>query len=270
MFTTIITDCKDDNARGRQQTRIESLTGHPVAFVGVDSDLEAGMQLIDMLDACEGRRGLILVNVAPRGGHTRKWENGTPFAYFTVGETLIVSSVDGFALSGIKKFGLTDKVQLLDTRTATEALKVAGVIDETVAAYIPETQFRSFDFTPRVGAFLFQGGTLKSQDYPLSEVIDLPKAIWHIDSFGNCKTTLTPEDIITDGLTETRFGSLPYVPQLRDLPDSDTALVRGSSGLASTRLLEIMSQRISFAEHHEVSIGDDIFEDKSYFSKATN
>jgi hypothetical protein len=270
MFTTIINDCRDDNARARQESRLASLLGTPVSFVGVQSDLEAGVQLIDILDATEGRPGLILVNVAPRGGHTTKWENGTPFAYFHYHDTLIISSVDGFALSGVKKFGLTETVKLLDTHSAATAMAAAGFVDAAAAARIPTTQFRSFDFTPRVGAFLYGGGEIPTEDYSLTQVPDLPAAVWHIDNFGNCKTTLTTADLAGASELATRFGTLPHAAKLRDLPDGHHALVSGSSGLGDTRFLELMIQRQSFAKHHAVLLGDDLFSPTSYFRQATD
>jgi hypothetical protein len=269
MFTTFINDCKDDNARSRQESRVGSLFPTSLSFIGVDSDIEASMQLIDILDATEGREGLILVNVAPRGGHTVQWENGTPFGYFYYGKTLIISSVDGYSLSAVKKLGLFDSVQLLDAHTSADAMQAVGFVTADAAAHIPNTQFRSFDFIPRAGVFMMLGNTLPSETYSLEQVPDLPAAVWHIDSFGNCKTTLLPEEIQTVGTTTTRFGVLPYIERLRDVSDGSVALVRGSSGLQTHRFIEIMAQRGNFALHHEVKIGDDVFAEKSYFKQAT-
>jgi hypothetical protein len=268
MFTTIINDCKDDNARGRQESRIAALTGAPTAFIGVDSDLEAGMQLIDVLDATDGATGLVLVNVAPRGGHTRKWENGTPFAYFWYDETLVISSVDGYALSAVKALGLADEVALLDTHEVAAVMEKAGFIDAPAARRIPHTQFRSFDFTPRVGAFLLHDRTVPYETYSLSQVDNLPKAIWHIDNFGNCKTTLTRRDL-KPGAILTRFGDVSFHEQLRDVPDNTPSFVQGSSGIEDERFLELVIQRGNFAVTNQAFIGDDIFENKSYFRKAT-
>lgn len=269
MFTTIINDCKDDNARARQTSRTASLLGSNVSFVGVQSDLEAGVQLIDMLDATEGRRGLILVNVAPRGGHTTKWENGTPFAYFWYQETLVVTTVDGFTLSAVKKLNLTDTIYLLDTHTAAKTMLEHEFISAIAAAQIPDTQFRSFDFSPRVGAFLLHGHALPTTNYEMSNIPDLPAAIWHIDNFGNCKTTLTPADIDLTTDTETRFGKLPFIKQLCDVPDGESAITQGSSGIGNTRFLEFATQRKDFAKHHNVQIDDAIFSEESYFTTAT-
>lgn len=270
MFTTIINDCKDDNARGRQESRLASLLPTSLSFIGVESDLEAGMQLIDVLDATEGREGLVLLNVAPRGGHTTKWENGTPFGYFYYGETLVLASVDGYTLSAVKQLGILTELSLLDTHTASAAMLSAGFISETAAKQIPTTQFRSFDFTPRAGAYIMLGNDLPTTPHDLSLIPVLPKAIWHIDNFGNCKTTLTKDGINLGGNTITRFGELPYFEQLRNIPDGAHALVHGSSGLKDTRFIELMAQRSSFARIHQANIGDGVFAQESYFRKATN
>ena len=270
MFVTIINDCKDDNARARQESRVASLCDATISFIGVDSDLEAGMQLLDILDATEGRPGLVLVNVAPRGGHTTKWENGTPFGYFWYQDTLILSSVDGLALAGAKHFDILPEVALLSTRTAAPAMAEAGFISDEAAAHIPFTQFRSFDFIPRAGVFLLLGNDLPYEPYELTDIPDLPAAIWHIDNFGNCKTTLTPERIASAPSIKTRFGDYQYINRLRDLPDNESGLVRGSSGLHDTRLLELMHQRGNFAALHNVQIGDDLFSEQSHFIRATN
>lgn len=269
MFTTIINDCRDENARGRQESRVAALMETTVSFVGVRSDLEAGMHLLDILDATEGRPGLILVNVAPRGGHTNKWENGTPFAYFWYQEALVVSSVDGFVLSGVKKLNLVSEVHLLDTHTAAAAMRATDFISEQAAQQIPTTQFRSFDFIPRVGVFILQRNTVPSEVYSLSQVADLPLAVWNIDNFGNVKTTLTQQDIPSENRLETRYGAFPYITQLRDVPDDTDAAVLGSSGLGTARFIELVRQRKSFAKHYGVEIGDDLFTNDSHFTQAT-
>ncbi|MEZ4103947.1 MAG: hypothetical protein R3B60_01540 [Candidatus Paceibacterota bacterium] len=269
MFATIINDCRDDNARARQTSRISSLLKITPAFIGVDSDLEASMNMIDILDATGGQEGVILVNVAPRGDKTAKWENGTPFAYFWYKKTLVVSSLDGYAFSAVKKLNLTETVNIFDIHEATKTMQEANFITEAEATRIPFSQFRSFDFTPRIGSFMMLGNHVPSTSFDLQEIPELPSAIWCIDNFGNCKTTLTPDQISTDGETETRYGKLPYVEKLRDLKDGETALVRGGSGLDDTRFIELITQKRNFAKNNQTKIGDDIFETKSYFKQAT-
>lgn len=66
----------------------------------------------------------------------------------------------------------------------------AGVISEVAAKQIPTTQFRSFDFLPRAGAFILNDNHLPTTPHDLSLIPELPNAIWHIDNFGNCKKLL--------------------------------------------------------------------------------
>lgn len=269
MFTTFINDCRDDNARSRQESRVGALLKTSLSFIGVDSDLEASMHLLDILDATGGQEGVILVNVAHRGDHKKHFENGTPFAYFWYHKTLVVSSIDGYALSAVKRLGLVSEVNLLDIHESSELMFKNGFINETTAKYIPTSQFRSFDFIPRVGVYMIQGNHLPSTPFSLSAVPDLPPAIWHIDNFGNAKTTLTPDMIKTDTKTQTRYGELTYYPNLHRVPSRETALVLGSSGLNNLRFVEVLSQNQNFARHTNAKIGDDIFRDKSYFRTAT-
>lgn len=269
MFLTIINDCLDDNAKGRQLSRAGSLLAVSPAFIGVHSDLEAGMHLIDVLDATEGRPGLVLVNVAPRGGHTVQWENGTPFGYFRYHDTLIISTVDGHALSGAKQYLDIDSIELFDLDQAAAAMHAAGFISGAAAERLPRSQFRSFDFTPRVGAFLMSGNTVPTSTHSLETMSPLPSAVWHIDNFGNCKTTLTSDSVGGVDMIKTRFGTLPVIKQLRDVADATEAIITGSSGIEHTRFLELVAQRSNFAKNHGVRIGDDVFTEESYFITAT-
>jgi hypothetical protein len=84
MNITIINDCRDANAVGRQSTRASVLIGGPVSFVGVQNDIEAAGNLIDILDAYGGAPGAILVNVAPRNGKAKKVEERNTFWLFLV------------------------------------------------------------------------------------------------------------------------------------------------------------------------------------------
>jgi hypothetical protein len=259
MFTVIINDCRDENARGRQAARITSLIDTHTSFIGVETDIEAGVNLIEMLDATEGKRGIILMNVAPRGGHTRQWENGTPFGYVWYQETLIVGSVDGLCFSGLKKFGLAKEINVLDTTTGAATMLAAGFIDEVAAAHIPHTQFRSFDFTPRVAAFIFLGNEVPHTPMPIANIPDLPPAVWWIDNFGNCKTTLTERDVVNKTELETRWGTFPLHTQLKNVPDQETAFTVGSSGLPGNKFVEFVIQRASAAKQHGVAMGDQVF-----------
>src|SRR3989338_1340128 len=172
MNITIINDCRDANAVGRQIARTTSLFDSPVSFVGVTSDIQAAGNIIDILDAIEESPGIILVNVAPRNGKAKKWENGTPFGYFWYKNILVLASIDGLTLSLVKKLNLTEFINILDVPTS---------LGEMIAA----------DFIPKNKA-------AKSTRSPIEEFETAPQAIWWIDNFGNCKTTVLPEEINVD------------------------------------------------------------------------
>ena len=75
-FVTIINDCDSPNDFGRQETRIFRLFGSiPVVTVSIKfgGTVEAAGNLIDMLDASDGQKGIILMNAAPRHGEGKKW-----------------------------------------------------------------------------------------------------------------------------------------------------------------------------------------------------
>jgi len=250
MFITMITDCKDENARGRQLTRAGALFNFPASLVGVASDLEAAGNLIDVLDAAEGREGVVLVNVAPRNGAAKKWKNGTPFGYFWYEKTLVVASVDGLTLSLVKKLELADVIHVLDIPESVEELKAKGEITKGQMQQIIDTQFRSFEFLPRIAAHVYKEKSARARPLPISEVADVPEAIWFIDNFGNCKTTLWRGEIEADenGMITTSFGTFNYWKQLVQVPDGELALVEGSSGIGNKRFLEIVIQGKSAAD----------------------
>ncbi len=246
MTITIINNCRDANAVGRQSTRAASLLGAPVSFIGVASDLEASGNLIDTLDATKGQRGVVLVNVAPRNGKSKKWGNGTPFCYFWYKETLVVATLDDFTLSLVKKLKLTDNVNILD---------VKELVPEAA-----DSQFRSYEFLPQVAVLLMNGKNGKSTLYSIDKIPDVPQAIWWVDNFGNCKTTILAEEL-ENGLEKEmmlKMGKLNHFPRLKDVPDGAAALVTGSSGIDTRRFVEIVVQGGNAAEHFHLASGDRI------------
>ncbi len=261
MFITIINDCRDANAAGRQASRASSLFGFPATFIGVGNDLEAAGNLIDVLDAGEGREGIILVNVAPRHGQAKKWPNGSPFGYFWYQKTLIIASIDRFTLSLAKKLRVTDEVEILDLAEVVDVMIQKHFLPDHLRDTIVNSQFRSYEFLPRLAQLLLMGKRIPSQNYSMEKILDAPKAIWLVDNFGNCKTTLLPEDIAFGvGKTiSTKEGVFPTYARLKDVPDGKTAMVIGSSGLEEKRFLEIVIQGVSAAEHFGLSSGTIIF-----------
>ncbi len=260
MFITIITDCKDDNAKGRQTSRCAALMGVTPSFVGIDGgfseagELECAGNLIDILDATEKQKGIIIANVAPRGGSGKKYANGTPFGWFKYGETTVLASIEGKVLSLVKSLGIADKLNVFDIPTVMNVAVEKGWLDEVTSKRIINTQFRSFDFLPRAGAWLMQG-----QDIP-TEVIDIQGSlegghVWKIDNFGNVKTTLL-ESNIKDGVLKSKWGDLTFYPRLKDVPEGAKAAIVGSSGIEEKRFIEIVAQDKSAARELGINQGD--------------
>jgi hypothetical protein len=268
MFVTVINDCKSENDIARQETRLMSLFKVPISFVGVSSDfsvnatLEAAGNLVDVLDAIEDRTGVILLNVAPRGEQKKDGYNGTPFCYFTYKNVTIISTVRGQSLSIIKKLGLIDHVNLVSVDDAVAFAHHVGLLSKEQADYIPTSQFRSFDFTPRLAYWLHLGMAVPFTKTPLDIIEDINPCVWYVDAFGNCKTTILPTDISAKfGETvKTNVGEFIYYPRLKDLSKGETALYVGSSGIGSRRFLELATQMQpgSAAKTLGITVGQEI------------
>lgn len=228
MNIVVINDCRDENAKGRQCARISQLFNSPVNFIGVSSDIEASGNLIDALDAFEGKEGLVLVNVAPRNGIARKYQNGTPFGFFCVGQTLVVSSVSGYTLSLIKKLGLASQINLFPPET---------IFDELGLSAKKDTQFRSYELTPKIARAILEKKQMSTSVLPITEVPDLPNCVWWVDCFGNLKTNFLSEEVNFLSINDQR---LEKFSSLRSVPDDELAIVPGSSGFQNKRFLEIV------------------------------
>ena len=266
MFVTIINDCRDENAAGRQLTRAHALFGVAATLVGVgsaieraetESDLEAAGNLLDVLDAGEGKEGVVLVNVAPRYGEAKQWENGTPFCYFSYRETLVLSSVAGRTLSLTKKLDLVETVTVLDLAEIGSVLAHARIVSEEEGARIASSQFRSFDVLPRAALALSRGIELPGKPQAIAETLDAPRAVWFVDSFGNCKTTLLREDLGSTMLT-INDTQIPFIASLKDEPDGEAAAIVGSSGIGDRRFIEVVVQGTSAVAEFGLKIGSRI------------
>jgi len=272
MFITLINDCFDENVKARLGTRVSALIGVTPTFVGVGGGLksdnskdpaeyESAGCLIDTLDAAGDEKGIILVNVANRHGKGKKWPNGTPFGYFYVRNTLVVSTIDGLTLSLIKKLQLVQIIHLFDIPTVMRQLTVNKVLEKEQAEHITNTQFRSFEFQPRVAKWLIDGKNISSIPYKINEVSDIPESVWFVDNFGNCKTTLLPKDIGFEINKEisSEIGNFTCYSKLKDVPDGKKAITIGSSGYGNNRFLEIVIQGKSASTELNLLSGSQIF-----------
>lgn len=269
MFISIINDCNDQNAMNRQGTRAASFFNAPVSTLGVSDfghegsgELEAAGNLIDTLDASEAGEGVILVNVANRHGKGKKWPNGTPFGYFYFRDTLIISTIDGYCLSLIKKMKLTDTINVLDVPTVMDEAIKQELYPAEFRQVVVDTQFRSYEFIPRVAKWLKAGVKLPSTPMPIEQIETAPDCIWWVDNFGNCVTTLFPEDIGFEAgkKIKTVFGEITCYNRLKDVPNGETALIIGSSGMGNRRFIGFVIQGKSAAAKYGVKTGMLLFE----------
>ncbi|MBL8031060.1 MAG: hypothetical protein JNK33_01910 [Candidatus Doudnabacteria bacterium] len=245
--TFYISDCSDDNVRVRYAARIAAATPQAgaVQFVGVTSDLEAAGNLVDLLDGLEGAEALIFVNVAPRGTQKTKWPNGTPFGYLQWNHSYIFTTIDGYTLSLLQKISEAPlNIQVFDIPTVVPFLTP----DTALQARITKSQFRSFDFLPRVAGHILGGNTVPTE--PLNGIPEAPTAVWWTDNFGNAKTTLLtqdfigkPADIFEVRIGGTLVGSIPVYDRLKDLPHGEVGIYAGSSGFGAKRFMEITKQK---------------------------
>lgn len=273
MFVTVITDCADSNASARQVTRYQSFLGVPAHLIGLNmettnldvhpshGELEAATNLIDSLDAAEGNRGVVVGNVAPRQGQGKHWPNGTPFGYFHYKNTLVIATIDGLILSLVKKLGLTDHIKMFDVPTVVDDMIARGYLDQSKRDLIAKSQFRSYEFVPRVAKWLTEGVELKHERYDISNVPDAPRVISYVDNFGNTVTTMLPEDIDFEAgkVIETKFGPVTCYDRLKDVPNGETAFIIGSWGLENKRWVSLVIQGHSAAAKYGLMPGTEIF-----------
>jgi len=264
MFVTIINDCNSQNDFGRQATRIFRLFGRiPVITVSIEfgGTYAASGNLMDMLDASDGQKGAILVNAAPRHGMGKKWPNGTPFGYFYYKETLIVSTIDGYCLSLVKKLGLIKRLYITDVPTVVDETIEQKLLDPKLRDIIVKSQFRSFEYMPRLAKWLTDKVNVPHKKYSLGNIINIPKAVWLVDGFGNCKTTILPDEVKHSlrKILKTKIGNLTCYDRLKDVPDGKPGLIIGSSGFGLKRFLEVVVQGKSAAEKFKLRAGSELF-----------
>lgn len=263
MYVTIINDCHDPVTMNRQVVRAATFfpaTHISPVSVGNFADLEASGAIIDTIDAAMDEPGIILVNVAPRHGKAKKWENGTPFGHVKYQNTHIFATVDGLTLSLISKYGLADYVEVYDLPTVLEAMIERGKLASHLKDPITNTQFRSYEFLPRVAKWHMNGIDLPHDVHPLKDFLKAPLAVWYVDNFGNCKTTAWASDINHQPGTKikTKWGSIPAYARLKDVPNKEPGIIIGSSGYRDQRFIEIVVQGQSAAKHFGIKVGDKI------------
>lgn len=257
---TIITDCFDENAKGRQVARFASLfPSSTIQLLAVKSDVQAAWFLLDTCDSFLDGNHLVVVNVAPRDGKSKKWENGTPFGYFEYDGYTILSSVDGYTLSLVKKFWILKDFFLFDIPSVLEVAFENEEIGEEEKEYIKNTQFRSFEFLPRVAAWISEESfEIPQKRYNISEIPDIWNRIWHIDNFGNCKTSIIASEFKKEDLSDPRFENIAFKKYLKQVDSGELAFVEGSSWFDLDRFIEIVKNWGDAGDTLNLYIGDEI------------
>lgn len=274
MFATIINDCRDNNEMGRQAARFGSYLNASVHTLGIQNDIEGAGNLTDILDSMEGAEGVVSLNVAPRsrrahdlGEHTnevttlfatdeektdslkrekgiKKWPNGTPFGYFYYKKTLVISTIDGYCLSMVKKYGITSSIEVFDIPTVIDFAIGKSLISSSLRSHIVDSQFRSNEFVPRAARWLLSGVALPSEKMDISTVATMPPCVWWVDNFGNSKTSLWASELphVPGEKKKLTCGELQCYARLKDVPNGEGGITVGSSGFSDRRLLEIVIQ----------------------------
>jgi hypothetical protein len=265
MFISYVTDCADQNAKVRQATRLAGLFGVSPTIAGVRptldtaAELEAAGTLVDVLDAGEGAKGVVLVNVAPRNGTGKQYDNGTPFGYFWLGDVLVCTTLSGYTLSLVKKLGLAKEAQEFNLRASVEEWIQNGIVSEDVGQRIIHSQFRSYDFLPRAAHAVYTGVPVVASPFNLSAVPDVEPRVFFIDSFGNVKTTLLASELEGKTVLQTVWGDLPVVRSLKDVAEGTVACTVGSSGIHNQRFVEIVVQGAHAAKKLNITGGEKLF-----------
>lgn len=261
MYVTIINDCHDPLTMNRQAVRAATFfpaTNISTVAVGNYADLEASGVIIDTIDAAMDEPGIILANVAPRHGKAKKWPNGTPFGHIKYQNTHIFATVDGATLSLIKKYDLAKEIEVYDIPTVLDTMISHGKLAEHLRDPITLTQFRSYEFLPRVAKWFMNGVEIPYVTHPLTDFLPAPVAVWYIDNFGNCKTTVWAEEIghVDGKKIKTTWGEIMCYDRLKDVPNGEPGIIIGSSGYRNHRFIEIVVQGKSAAERFDIKVGD--------------
>lgn len=290
----IITDCEDPNANLRQKMYFHKLFGVKPDLVGVgdgpSADLQAGLNLVDGLDArrrpringsfLEPTTAAILVNVAPRGDAVRKKHaNGTPFCHYEQYGTRVFSTFDGRALQIAAWLGAARReVEVLDTAEAVDRLLDIGLIsDRPSAEEIKQTQFRSKDFLQLAARAIIGGVSLPSEKRAIDyDEEDIQDRVIGRDNFGNLVIARSADEIefsdeSSNGVPKIKLARRRFwlprkeatcIESLADVPTGKLAIVRGSSGYGQTRLATAVVGRGSAAKKTGFDVGDKIFESR--------
>lgn len=235
------TDCKDQNALTRLEARLAVLFDEStIHAVGINTDREASGCILDTLDALriKNKPAIIIGNLAPRSD--KHYKNGAPFYIGYVGKIILIATRTCFDL--LSKYKLIETIYETDVETVCKKF-----LPQKEAHRIANSQFRSFEYVPLLARWVYEKKKVPSVKHKLTTVLE--NQIWWVDNFGNCKTTITRDElkksIVNTSVTLTIHNKkikLPFYEKLADVPKGNLGIIIGSSGYGESRFAEIVKQ----------------------------
>ncbi|MBI5230184.1 MAG: hypothetical protein HY981_02730 [Candidatus Magasanikbacteria bacterium] len=233
----IVSDC-GGQAMSRMMTRYHAL--HPDAVcVPYESAslLEAAGNIVDAIDALDGRAGAVVCNSAPR--RDARSTNGSAIVYVQLGQATIISTIRSLGL--LKKLIPNLHAQAVDVDAFIQAL---GVERDTF-------NFRGLEVIPRILCSLRDGCNMESVSTLHDKFPTVEPCVWLIDTIEGRPTNLKLSILqyeapwFVPGQTiSIQFGAMPKrmftcFERLTHIPDEEAGIYEGSSGLGTRRFLEV-------------------------------
>ena len=262
----MVNNCLDDNAQTIQQGEFRRYFEADPMFVGITHELEASFNMANLLKTFRhGKRGGILVNIAHRKSTK---QNGAKFGYFPFERAWVVTTTGEETLSLAEYLGITKTIRILDIEETTDFLIEEGFVSPDDRGDIIRSQFRSAVFSPAVLAYLLTKGEgeIPHISQPIRKVPEIVGSVCWVDNFGNLKLAKTADKFeglkpgTSIGTEMSYFTSrhLPYYPHLSLVPHNQAAITRGSSGVGTHHLLELVIKGLSAAKAFGLKVGDKI------------
>ncbi len=131
--------------------------------------------------------------------------------------------------------------QVTDIPTVLDVMIKNGKFEAENRDRVVKSQFRSYAYLPFLAAWVKAGEQIPSEKLDMNDVPDVPQAVWFVDSFGNCKTTLLPDEVgfVAGEKMKTKVGEFTCFNRLKDVPSGEAGMTIGSSGFGNTRLIEV-------------------------------
>lgn len=233
----IVSDC-GGQAMSRMMTRYMAI--HPDAVcVPYESRslLEAAGNIVDAIDALNGRAGAIVCNSAPR--RDTRGTNGSAIVYLQLGQTTIVSTVGAL---GLLK-------QLMPEMTA-RAVDVDAFMSD-LGAERDTFNFRGLEVIPWILRRLRDGENLENVSSQQTAFPAVEPCVWLVDTICGEPTNLKLSVLRSEAPwfkpgteVEMRLGGaspkgIGCFERLTHVPAGQLGIYEGSSGLDNERFLEI-------------------------------